>query len=112
MVTGTQPTRNGVCAAIGVSEFSATFIHCHMENRFNFDCGANVGFFRRYAFSRGTEWIIAWNLLGNLDYLRILLQKLLTGRLIVVEKGVRDREATVCSATGARIRAVTHFREC
>lgn len=65
------------------------------------DCGANVGFFSRYAFLRGAEKLIAFEPSpGNAACLRKnMAAELAEGKFILVEKGVWDQEAVLSFST-------------
>jgi FkbM family methyltransferase len=65
------------------------------------DCGANVGFFSRYAFQRGAEKVIAFEPSpGNAACLRKnLAPELADGRFVLIEKGVWEKETTLSFST-------------
>ncbi|MBI1898586.1 MAG: FkbM family methyltransferase [Acidobacteria bacterium] len=66
-----------------------------------FDCGANIGFFTRYALDRGAQRVIAFEPSPENTYcLRMNLSpEIESGRVIVIEKGVWDKQTTLSFST-------------
>lgn len=75
------------------------------------DCGANVGFFSRYAFMNGAERVIAFEPSpGNAACLRKnLARELADGRFTLIEMGVWDAAATLYFNAGNQANPGTHY---
>jgi FkbM family methyltransferase len=87
----------GHTVAMLASEMRANIYGLSGREKVLIDCGANVGFFSRYAFLRGAERVVAFEPSpGNADCLRKNLAKeLADGRLQIIDKGVWSHDTTL-----------------
>jgi FkbM family methyltransferase len=67
------------------------------------DCGANIGFFTRFAISKGAPKVIAFEPAPQtaLCLRRNLAKEIADGRVVVIEKGVWDEETTLSFSTAS-----------
>jgi FkbM family methyltransferase len=74
------------------------------------DCGANVGFFSRYAFLRGARKVIAFEPSpGNAACLRKnFAPEIAAGRFVLVEKGVWDADAILSFSNSNTVNPGSH----
>jgi FkbM family methyltransferase len=87
--------------ALLTAEMRANIYALSGRDKIILDCGANVGFFSRYAFLRGAERVIAFEPSpGNAACLRKnLAAEMAEGRFTLIEKGIWDREAVLSFST-------------
>jgi FkbM family methyltransferase len=74
------------------------------------DCGANVGFFSRFALDRGARLVVAFEpSTQNVECLRRnLAQEIAEGRALVIQKGLWDRDAILSFFTGNKRNPGSH----
>lgn len=96
------PGTAGHTVAMLASEMRANIYALTGREKVLLDCGANVGFFSRYAFLRGAERVVAFEPSpGNAACLRKnLAQELADGRMLIIDKGVWNEDAVLSFDSG------------